>query len=376
MSPPLKILKVIDAWKWFAEAEQMFQASASLIARGHAVEVACQPESPAAARARALGIPVHPLPGLRGARAPWTPLLNVWRLKRAIEISRPQLVHAYRSPPHLLAAAAIALSRGPRPGLVRTRGATQSIRRGVLNRWLYEGRTQGLLLTSGRIEADLVAAGFAPEGLRQIPTVIDADPLRGGEVEAFRAWAGLGEGPVIGVLARLEAVKGHLDLMEALPSLLERFPGLSLCFVGPEVDGTREKIVARAGALGVSDRVKMPGASDDPGAALRAFDLVVIPSIGSEEISRVLLEAFSLGRPVVATRVGVIPEIAEDGVSALLVPPRDPAALGAAIRRALGDPGLRAQLGEAGAARYRAAHTPDRLADALEAAYAQAYGRL
>ena len=98
---------------------------------------------------------------------------------------------------------------------------------------------------------------------------------------------------------------------------------------------------------------------------------MAICSVGSEVISRVLLEAMALARPVVATAVGVIPEVARDRETARLVPPGDPAALAAALGDLLGDRTAAATLGAAAAAAVRAGHLPEHLAAALEAVYAR-----
>ncbi len=366
---PLKILKVVDAWKWFAEAEQMYQATLALVDRGHRVAIACPPDSPAAERAKALGLPTYGLPGLRHPRLPTTPLLNVARLVRAVEDFDPDVVHAYRSPPHVLAAAALGLAHG-RPALVRTRAGAQPITRNAANRALYDRLTAATLVSSQAVRRDMVDAGFDPARLVAVPTVVDPAPLAGADGAAFRARLGVADDvPVVSVVGRLAAIKGHRHLVDALPALVARHPSLTVCFAGPEADLAPDTLRDQARRLGVETHLRLLGEVEDVGPVLAGSDVVAICSVGSEVISRILLEAMALARPVVATTVGVIPEVARDRETARLVPPGDPGALAGAIGDLLADRAAAATLGEAAAAAVRAGHLPAHLAAALEAVY-------
>lgn len=368
----LTILKVIDAWTWFAEAEQMLQAARALAERGHTVAVACQPESPVVARAREAGLEVYPLPGLRKPRLPTTPIANVLRLARIIERLRPDVVHAYRSPPHILCVAAVPFVRGASPVLVRTRGGAQRVSRGPLNRLVYDRWTRATFVTSHSIRDDMLRAGFAAGQIVSLPNAVDLGPLDAGDPRAFRRSISVdARAPLLLVLGRLARIKGHRHLLDALPTLLARHPTLRVCFVGPDADRDRSSAQLRAQieALHLGECVVLTGERDDVAAALRASDVVVVPSVGSEVIARAPLEAMGLGRPVVATRVGVLPEIIEDGVTGLLVEPADPAGLGGAIERLLTRPEEAARLGEAARAQVLERHLPQHVADALEKTY-------
>src|SRR5439155_18307832 len=118
-------------------------------------------------------------------------------------------------------------------------------------------------------------------------------------------------------------------------------------------DGTRRtSLEARARDLGLLDSVVFTGARDDVPAIIAALDVAVLPSY-REAQGVSLLEAMSLARPVVASRVSGIPEFVEDGVTGLLVDPRDPNALAGAITRVLGDRTLAGSLGRNGPAVVR-----------------------
>jgi glycosyltransferase involved in cell wall biosynthesis len=139
---------------------------------------------------------------------------------------------------------------------------------------------------------------------------------------------------IVGVVARLEAEKGHRTLLEAWPLVLAAQPRAWLLIVGEGSE--RDSLEAEAASLGISDRVVFTGRREDVPAVTAALDVSVLPSY-REAQGLSVLEAMALGRPVVASRVGGIPEMIEDGVSGLLVPPNDREALASAIVRLLAD---------------------------------------
>ena len=142
------------------------------------------------------------------------------------------------------------------------------------------------------------------------------------------------EAPIVGVVARLEAEKGHRTLLEAWPLVLAAVPNAWLLVVGEGSE--QDSLVAQAETLGISGRVVFTGRREDVPAVTAALDVAVLPSY-REAQGLSVLEAMALSRPVVASNVGGIPEMIEDGVSGLLVPPGDCEALAAAIVRLLSD---------------------------------------
>ena len=140
--------------------------------------------------------------------------------------------------------------------------------------------------------------------------------------------------PIVGVVARLEAEKGHRTLIEAWPLVLAAHPEAWLLVVGEGSE--RDSLEAQAASLGISGRVVFTGRREDVPAVTAALDISVLPSY-REAQGLSVLEAMALSRPVVASEVGGIPEMIENGVSGLLVPPNDHVALADAIVRLLSD---------------------------------------
>ncbi len=150
---------------------------------------------------------------------------------------------------------------------------------------------------------------------------------------------------VVGVVARLEPEKGHPTLLEAWPAVLRAVPNATLLVVG---EGSRHAELERlAASLRVAHRVVFTGRRDDVPAVTAALDVAVLPSY-REAQGLSILEAMALSRPVVASRVGGIPEVIEDGVSGLLVPAHDADALARAIVRLLKDHPYADTIGRAG----------------------------
>ena len=158
-------------------------------------------------------------------------------------------------------------------------------------------------------------------------------------------------------VGRLAAVKGVPVLLEALQGLIADHPGLRLTLVG---DGP-ERAALEARAQGLGHHVDFVGyrSQDEVAALLREATALVLPSF-AEGLPVVLMEALAARVPVVATRIAGVGELVEDGVSGLLVPPGDAAALRDALARLLADPALRARMGEAGRARVVAAFDSER----------------
>lgn len=157
---------------------------------------------------------------------------------------------------------------------------------------------------------------------------------------------------VIGTVARVQDVKNHRLLVEALARLRALHPELaprvklSIVGDGPLLPAVREQVAA----LGLQDAVWLPGARADIGALLQTFTMFALPSL-AEGTPVSMLEAMACGLPVVASRVGGIPEVVDDGVQGLLVPVGDVEALAQALARYAGDAELRAAHGRAARAR-------------------------
>lgn len=194
------------------------------------------------------------------------------------------------------------------------------------------------------------------------------EPLVGPVTPAgLRAGLGLQPGePIVGIIGRIDPVKGHDVLLAALRHLGDTGRPVHVAVIG---DGPGEQDLRNlAERLGVAARVHVLGFRRDVSAVLADLDLVAAPS-RSEGLPYAILEAARQGLPLVASRVGGLAELLEDDVTALLVPPGDPAALAGAIARLLAQPDERRRLGEAARAMVAHRFRLDRMAHETLAVY-------
>ncbi|MBC7319130.1 glycosyltransferase family 4 protein [bacterium] len=158
------------------------------------------------------------------------------------------------------------------------------------------------------------------------------------------------EGFIIGTAARLTKSKGIRYLIEAFSYLYDKYRGINLVIIG---DGEeREKLEESAKKLNVKDRTFFLGALPNARFYFRDFHIFVLPSL-FEALGIVILEAISQKVPVIATNIGGIPEIIEDGKTGLLVPPKDSLTLARAMEKLIKNKELREYLGEEGNKRYK-----------------------
>jgi glycosyltransferase involved in cell wall biosynthesis len=186
------------------------------------------------------------------------------------------------------------------------------------------------------------------------PAAFPSQPDR----KKVREELGIVAGPVLVMIARLTEQKGHRYLLQAVPTLLKTWPQFCCVFVG--AGELHESLHRMAIDLGVEQACRFLGVREDIADVLAAADVVVLPSL-SEGFPFVLLEALAMGCPVVASRVNGVPELIEDHKTGLLVPPRDPQALAAAIRVILSDPTAASKMGAAGRAVVRERFTVDHM---------------
>jgi len=177
--------------------------------------------------------------------------------------------------------------------------------------------------------------------------------------------------PLIGSVGRLSREKGHAFLLRALPAIVAAFPGAGCVLAGE--GPSRRDLEEEVRRLGMGDRVIFLGHRGDVPAILSALDLFVQPSL-YEGFGMSLLEAMAARLPIVATRVGGIPEVVDDQVAGLLVPPADAAALAQAAIALLGDRGRARRIGEEAARLVAERHSISSVAARVDALYRRVLG--
>jgi len=161
---------------------------------------------------------------------------------------------------------------------------------------------------------------------------------------------------VIGVSAALVAGKGHAFLLDALSTVLQAVPDAVIVLAG---DGpAKSALTSQAQRLGVADKVKFLGHRSDIRRIVQAYDVIALSSL-SESMPFSLLEGMACGKPVVASAIGGIPELVENGISGYLVPPGDSDAIAQALICVLEDPSRTARMGRAAFERVRSQFSID-----------------
>lgn len=355
---------------------QLLYLAAWLKAGGHRSVVVCRAGAPLEAAARRSGLETMTLPFC----GEWDPV-SAWRLARAARAAENPVLHAHTA--HAAGTAALARLFGGPPWLAHRR--VDFPLSGPLSARLKYGSASRLVAVSEFIAGVLEAGGVERSRVRVVPDALphgaaesrlaglDAPWGPAADRAALRARlaAELGLEPHTLWVGNLAALVGHKDqatLIRAIPAVVAREPRARFVVLGEGPE--RPRLEALAERLGVTGALRLPGRKEDPRPYLQSLDLYCQSSWG-EGMGSVLLEAMACRVPVVATTAGGIPEVVRDGESARLVPPRDPAALAAALLAALADAeGSRRRAAAAAAALPR--FSLERTGSAVLAAYREA----
>jgi glycosyltransferase involved in cell wall biosynthesis len=309
------------------------------------VTVAAHGPGPLRDAARAAGVRFVHLRHVRRAINPWRDLLGLLELLTLLRRERPHILHASSSKAGILGRLAAWLAGVP-IRIFTVHGWAFSASHGPISRFYRwaERLVKAVTTVTICVAESERASGLAARSCDEETTVVIPN---GVDLRAPRPRRRRDSGPPrIVSVGRLQEPKDPLTLVRALGSLRGRSFAALIVGEGPD----RPAVVAELRRLGLGRATELAGARHDVPELLAAADIFVL-STRSEGLPLSILEAMSAGLPVVASRVGGIPELVVDGETGLLVPPGDPASLAAAIERLLEDPGLRDRLGAAGRAR-------------------------
>lgn len=240
----------------------------------------------------------------------------------------------------------------------------------VVERLLARSTERGIAVSASTKEAMVRFLGYRPE---QVEVVHNPVPRLGYDEVSATTLAALrrehaipGEAPVVGITSRLFTVKGHAVLLDAFRDVLRLVPDAMLLVVG---DGPeRAPLEERARRLGIDGQVRFTGFRQDVAAHLRLLRVAVVPSVFAEPFGLAALEPLAAGVPVVASRIGGLPDVVRDDAAGLLVAPGDATSLAHALVRVLVDDRLHARL--AGAARAESErHSMDAFTERMEGIY-------
>jgi glycosyltransferase involved in cell wall biosynthesis len=310
------------------------------------------------------------VPALRREIHPLRDLCALKALRRQVREGRPKIVHTHTSKAGFLGRLAARMEHVPH--IVHTphghvfggyfSPAATRIFIG-LERLAARCTDRIVTLTDAEAAQHLALGIGRPEQFITIASGVDLDDIASAVPVRLAP-----HGPVIGTVGRLTSIKGHQHLIDAVPEILRRCPTAHVVLVG---DGElRQALAERARRLGLDGRVIFTGYREDIPALIAGMDVFVLPSL-NEGMGRVLVMAMALGKPIVATRVGGVPELLAEGEAGALVPPANPAALARMVCDLIAHPDRARALGDAG--RRRA---PQYSAEAMVGALARLYREL
>lgn len=357
----MRILHLLSNFRWTERTEPAVDLALAQQRLGHTVVFACgrnrgaEPEDGIEGRAARKGLVYDDRLEFTKHFRLGPALRDLPRLRALMDEAQPEVVHAHMPNAHLLASWAL------RDGAARSRP--------VLVRSIYEAggpewpvryalvcrpRTDGIIAVSRAIERRLVErCGEPPERVETILPGIDLEPfMNAGELGPLDRMPPR-DGEFIAGMVTAIGPRRRLDVaLEAVARLAPRHPRLRLMVVGR---GKPDRMVREpAAALGIADRVLLPGycRHDDLVRAYRAMDAFVYPYPGTDQSCRAVREAMAAGVPVIASRVGILPELVRDGETGLLTG-LSGESMAAALETVLLDPDRRAAMAAAAAQEAR-----------------------
>jgi glycosyltransferase involved in cell wall biosynthesis len=359
----LSLLHIIESPSWTGAMAQTFALCTGLARRGHRVTLATTPGSILETRAREAGLDVLTL-NLNSELNPVT----VARLVRTIVSRSVDVVHAHRAHAHTLGLIAATLTGRP---FVVSRRVAHRPKDGLGSRVKYSSRpVTTIIAISHAVKDVLVQYGVDPSRVAVVYSGTDPSRYRPGldRARVRREFGVPDDAPLVAKVANFyPGWKGHDVFLSAAALIRAALPEARFLLVGKSTDS--EAMRAAVHAAGLDACVIMAGYRPDVPDVLAAIDVLANCPRAREGLSVAILEALAAGRPVVATRVGGIPEIVRDGETGLLVPPEDPRALADAVVKLVTDRDLAARLGEGAGRLVREQFTFEKMVEGNERVY-------
>ncbi len=354
----MKIAQLDSQLPWRGGEQQVLYLSQALHANGYDHVTICQPHSELYQRACEARLPVYTLRVRNDVD-----LVAVWKLALYLRREQVDILHMHESRGHMIGLLAGWLN--PQMRKVVSRRVVHQPIRNLFSRWKYQLPRVQYLAVSDAVRQVLMDCGIPGTQVRTIHSGIDLKRFDNVPVAEPLFPPGV---RVVGTVGHLANSKGQRYLLKAAQCLIRDEPKLGVAIVG---DGElRQTLEAQAADLGIAEHVRFTGFRRDILSLMRDFEIFVLPSY-LEGLGTSVLDAMALGKPVVASRAGGIPETVQDGVTGLLVPPRDSAALAQAIGHLLQHPALQVQFGKAGRLRVEQAFTAERMAQQTMQVYHQ-----
>ena len=320
---------------WTGQTKRTLLIVGSLDRKSFEPIAICQPGSVLAKKLRELNISVSEvrMDGIRQFPA-------ILKVRRILKYNKIDIVdtHGYRD--HIISVFLARLARTK--VILRTKHNAVPLKSGLFSRFVYNTITTRVIAISEHIRKVLIGSGMRPENVTTIHSSVDVEKFSPREKSpAILQEFGLTEQTqVVGMVARIHQNKGFNYLLDAIPSIVKTGLDSKFLIIGKG----RDKLIDRLKELNIEPNVIAPGFREDVPEVLSVVDVFVLPSL-REGLGTAILEAMAMGKPIISTRVGGIPEAVRHEVNGLLVPPADTPALAAAIKELLAEEEKRLTMG-------------------------------
>ena len=369
MAEKISVLHLNTERTWRGGEQQMCYLARGLAERGHVSHVLCRPGSECERRAKEMGLPAHPV-AIHGD----LDIFTAWRIARLADRLAVDILHAHTSRAHLAAVWAKRLSRRPLRCVVHRR-VDFSIHKLPfrLSGLKYRSGVDRYIAITHAVKGVMIGDGIPSDRISVIHSATDLSRFDGlPRAPGLRRELGIPENArVVGNVGFFVPHKDHLNLIEAAAIVCKQFPDAFFVIIGE--GPLREQIERRASALGIRERLSLPGFRPDVPLCLREFDVFCFSSWGEGQGGAVL-EAMAARLPVVTTSAGGLAEMVTDGENGILVPPRDSASLVDGICRLLRRPEEARRLADSGRRTVEREFTVDRMVEKTIALYEQTLG--
>ncbi len=326
------ILHINAGEVWSGIEQRIFSISRSLNSKQFKIILAVSPSSPLYKKAGSCSIP---LLSLKIGKWKFNPVV-IWKLSRFLETHKVDILHTHRSSDHWIGVLAVRLfGLSTQCRIIRTRHNFTRIKNNWINNKLYNKWTDRIIAVAEVIKEQLVNENnISGHKITAIHSSIDTEKFRGGfDGGKIRNEFGISTDTVVlGMVGRLRKHKDYPNMFVALKIIVKKFKNIKLLIVGDGILESQLKSVVQI--MGLSNYVIFAGKRESIPQILSGIDIFVLSS-SVEGSPAVIKEALTMGKPVVSTNAGGIPEIIQNGVTGILVPPHNPEALADGILNAI-----------------------------------------
>ncbi len=362
----LTILHTEESKGWGGQEIRIIQEALGMRKRGHNVIIAAHPESSLLKRGDKEGFKTIPLEFKRRNF-----ISIIWFFKKLIEKEKIDIVNTHSSKDSWLTLPAARLA-GNKPLILRTRHLSTKIRRGIMNKVLYNQLPHFVITTGQAIRKQMIEEnGFNADKIISIPTGVDIDifnPVN--RHDDIREELKLEQStPLVGAVSAIRSWKGLDSFVKAVPLILNEIPEVRFIIAGKGLPGKTLKLKKSIEEAGVKDKVYLTGFREDIMNIFKSIDILVHPSYANEGVPQVVLQAMAMQKPVIASDIPPLKEVVIEKETGILSPVKDPESIARAVIGLLRDKELSKRLGKNGRRLTEEKYSLAGMLDRIEALY-------